>query len=562
MDRNFSRRALLRRSAEAAAASMLASSSLGQAAREEAAGLGAEDANAPTQGAGGEQFVRFILREADDKPLLEERRKLLYARDMANDPLPQTVKDAEGVARVALSSKEPIQIVCRLDVPDFGEVYCYADNGGKGYTKPAKEVDFVADAAQTRLRRVREAVEKAKSLNLPSDPELDRHLEVAAKPVPKGSTKAAYESLAHGLHAGERFALNLARHRISKLEAPRKDFKFGGMISGWDTEGPAFVNAFKRAFNRATVGWYWWQKEEPPAERIKYDRMDSSTQWCLDNGIDPKGFGYFYMARGATAEWMRPIETPAGGGEASERAYNPRWPYERIKDTYAQIVKQTAARYHGKVHTMEILNEAHDKANLWHMDHAQVLECSKTMCDAARAGSSDVRRMINHCCMWGEYAKKPGKNGERLWSPYRFIKDCLSHGVEYEVIGLQLYYPQYDIFETDRMLDRHADFGKPMEITEIATSSAPGLDPHSMRPKTSAPGWHGPWSESTQADWMEAIYTLCYSKPTFDGVTWWDFSDHKGRFWPFGGMLREDQTPKESYNRLIDLQKRWGVAKA
>ena len=82
-----------------------------------------------------------------------------------------------------------------------------------------------------------------------------------------------------------------------------------------------------------------------------------------------------------------------------------------------------------------------------------------------------------------------------------------------------------------------------------------------MRPKTSAPGWHGEWSETTQADWLEAMYTLCYSKPHVEAVTWWDFADHKGHFWPFGGMLRKDLTPKESYRRLVELQKRWGVAK-
>ena len=83
-----------------------------------------------------------------------------------------------------------------------------------------------------------------------------------------------------------------------------------------------------------------------------------------------------------------------------------------------------------------------------------------------------------------------------------------------------------------------------------------------MRPKTAAPGWHGPWSETTQADWMEAVYTLCYSKQHYQAITWWDFSDHKGHFWPFGGMLNADLTPKESYRRLLKLQKDWGVAKA
>jgi GH35 family endo-1,4-beta-xylanase len=560
------RRTVLRLSATAAAASLLGASGVASAqapAGEEAAGLGAEDAAAPTKGTGGETFARFILREADDSPLDKERMKLLHARDMANDPLPQTVVDAEGRARVALS-KEPIQVVCRLKVPGFGEVYCYADNDGKGYTREGN-VDLVADAAATRLRRVREAAAQAKRAGVPSDPELDKHLDAAAKPLPnepgKARTAAAYEALAHGLHAGERAALNAARHRISKLAAPRKDFRFGAMLSGWDTEGPAFVEQFKRAFNRATVAWYTWGPEEPPDARISYDRMERSIQWCEQNGIDPKGFGYCYMARGATPEWIRPVELPDDADKKSKRQFNPRWPYEKIKQQYVNVVRNTAKRYGGRVRVMEIINEAHDKANLWHLDHAQILDITKAVLDAAREGSPKVQRMMNHCCQWGEYAKSLTRDGVRAWSPYRYVKDCLAHGATFEVLGLQLYYPSYDVFEIDRMLEKMTEFRKPIEITEISTSSAPGLDAKSMRPKTASPGWHGEWSEATQADWLEAIYTLCYSKAQFEGVTWWDFSDHHGRFWPFGGLLNEDQTPKPSYNRLIELQKRWGVAK-
>jgi GH35 family endo-1,4-beta-xylanase len=555
---------MLRLSAAAAAGTYLLPDI--SSAQEEAAGLGQEDVSAPTKGTTEQTFVRFLLREADDSPLDDARAKLLYARDIGNDPLPQTVVRAEGRCRVALANDEPIQAVCRLDVPNFGEVYCYADNGGKGFTK-VENVEFVVDAAATRLRRVRETLEASRSLGIPSDPELSRHLEAAAKPVPKepgkARTAAAYESLSHGLHAGERLALDLAKHRISRLEAPRKDFGFGAMISGWDAEGPGFVEPFKRAFNQSTVGWYWWGPEQPVEARINYQRMDGSIQWCLDNGIKPKGFGYCYMARGATPEWMRPIETPDASGEVerSKRELRPNWGFEQIQSEYVRVVKQTAARYHGRVKLMEIINEAHDKANLWHFNHAQVLELTKAVLDAARAGSSDVQRMINHCCQWGENAKKHNPHGERAWSPLMYLDDCVKYGVDFEVIGLQLYYPQYDVFEIDRMLDRHTKFNKPIEITEIATASAPGLDAESMRPKTSAPGWHGPWSEATQADWMEAVYTLCYSKPLFQAVTWWDFSDHKGHFWPFGGMLRKDLQPKESFHRLLALQKRWGVGK-
>src|SRR5207247_2048423 len=118
---------------------------------EEAVGLGAEEANAPAM-SDGRPAVRAILQEADGSPLDAERMRTLTARDMNNDPLPQAIVTAAGRARVALNTAEPIQLCMRLKVPDFGEVYCFADNDGQGYTA-AQTLDFAEHAARTRLRR-------------------------------------------------------------------------------------------------------------------------------------------------------------------------------------------------------------------------------------------------------------------------------------------------------------------------------------------------------------------------------------------------------------------------
>jgi endo-1,4-beta-xylanase len=244
----------------------------------------------------------------------------------------------------------------------------------------------------------------------------------------------------------------------------------------------------------------------------------------------------------------------------TRRAFNDRWPYEKVKELYTHVVRQTMARYKGKpVPHAEIMNEAHDKANLWHMSHEQILDMARSVFSAAREANPTVKRMMNHCCMWGEYAKSRNLDGSKRWSPWQFARTCFDNGVDYETIGLQLYYPQYDVFEIERMFDRFEVFNRPVHVTEMATASQDGLDPESMRPNTAAPGWHGPWTPTLQADWAEAIYTLLYSKPYVQCAGWWDFTDVKGHFWPHGGLLDKDMKPKESYHRLRKLQKEWGV---
>jgi endo-1,4-beta-xylanase len=483
--------------------------------------------------------LRVIMKEADGSPLSKERATLLCARDQPGDPLPQRITHADGRARIDLAD-EPLQLSLRLKVPDFGEVYCWADNGGKGYTSPAN-VEFVADAAATRLRRSREAYELARHESAPIDRQTQKHLKEAAQPV--ADARSAYAALAAGLHAGEQIALARARNRISRFTQPRKDFLFGGMISGYDRLGPKFESAVRQRFNFATVNWYTWGPEQPVEKRIDYARMEGSINWCLSRGITPKGFGYCYMTRGATPEWIRS------------------WPFEKILPEYERVVAQTMRRYSGRLPYAEIINEAHDKSNLWKLSHQQIVEITRAVCRAARQGSPTVKRQINNCCMWAEYAKHSNPDGSRRWSPYRYIADCIAAGTQFEVIGLQLYYPQIDILEIERMLDRFKKFNKPLHITEIATASVDGPDPHSMRPKTTAPGWHGPWSETTQSDWLEAIYTLVYSKLEVEAIGWWDLTDIPGHFWPHGGLLHADLTPKLAYHRLGELQKAWGVSR-
>ncbi|NLH72995.1 MAG: hypothetical protein GX456_08075 [Verrucomicrobia bacterium] len=48
-----------------------------------------------------------------------------------------------------------------------------------------------------------------------------------------------------------------------------------------------------------------------------------------------------------------------------------------------------------------------------------------------------------------------------------------------------------------------------------------------------------------------------YAHPSVAAITWWDFTDAPGHFWPHGGFLRPDLTPKESYERLQRLITGW-----
>ena len=72
-----------------------------------------------------------------------------------------------------------------------------------------------------------------------------------------------------------------------------------------------------------------------------------------------------------------------------------------------------------------------------------------------------------------------------------------------------------------------------------------------------------PWEstaegEAFQAREVERFYTMLYSHPAVEAITWWDFTDlHAWQGAP-AGFLRKDMSPKPAYNVLHDLiKKKW-----
>ena len=137
-------------------------------------------------------------------------------------------------------------------------------------------------------------------------------------------------------------------------------------------------------------------------------------------------------------------------------------------------------------------------------------------------------------------------------TPLEYYKTLETAGVSYDAIGLQLYNPARDMLEIERQLERFFAFGKPVHVTELGVPST------KLSAKDSAAGglWHGAaWTPQIQADWVEQFYTICYSKPPVQAVTWWDLADPA--FIQDGGLLDAQFRPKEAYNRLHRLIASW-----
>lgn len=490
------------------------------------------------------------VRAFDDagRPCAAEFLDTLYLT--AADGRPFEVRprvDGEGAARIALP-RERFEIMMILPVRDFGQVYLYADDGGSLYQPRGRELLLNYEFARSRAAFVRRYVTSAKSEGVEFSSALAERLargeaaltkaEAARDPTERAAH--ANDSLAETIWAGEMAALERARHRIRR-QGPRPGFLFGCNAFGY-ARSDEYARRYNELLNFATLPFY----------RASTEKVEGKPDYSRVEAILARMAGTAILVKGHPLVWFHYAGIP-------EFLRSKSW--EELKRSCRDYVLASVLRFRGRIHAWDVINEAHDWANELGLSHEQLLEMTRLAAETARVADPTCFRVVNSCCTWSEYVAT-GRNykGEMrrpirsVLEYHRAVEDAR---IPYEAIGLQLYNPVRDMLEIERQIERFFVLGKPIHITELGISSA--NEPVKTGQEVRTPGrrvWHGSqWSEQIQADWIEQFYTICYSKPQIQAITWWDFADPA--FIPHGGLLRQDFTPKEAYRRLAKLLAEW-----
>jgi endo-1,4-beta-xylanase len=132
----------------------------------------------------------------------------------------------------------------------------------------------------------------------------------------------------------------------------------------------------------------------------------------------------------------------------------------------------------------------------------------------------------------------------------------------YDAIGIQSHmhggaWPNTTIW---RNCERFARFGVPLHFTETTILSG-----HRSweKPRDAATWDSTPEGEAYQAREVVRFYTMLFSHPAVEAITWWDFSDlHAWKSAP-AGFIRKDMSPKPVYDELLKLIKgKWWTSAA
>lgn len=483
-----------------------------------------------------------------------------YAADGMFDPFQAPVRVTSEGIEVSSAIDRPFSINARWYVEGFGFVWLSADNGGRQFTRDdfqgSRVRNLNVEFARSRVAQNAERMARYRTLGTTFSPEVtflhdlsQELLEVAVRQSGEAAGERANRSLRHALWAGEKIELEHAR---SVLATPRTGPYYFGCETRqyvWARSEP-FVERFVEAFNFATITHYvwdsWYEVFEPREGVYRWGIKDNIVDWLTEHDI---------TIEGRPLLWFHPTVTPDWLAEKN---------FSEVMAYAENHTRNLVGHYGDKVLHWEVVNEYHDWANVHDFTPEQITDVVRLACETTHEVDPRVTRLINNCCPYGIYAsyghQAHGPADRPLRSPRQFVEDLIRDEVPFEITGLQMYFPQRCLADIVRHVERFTAFGKPVYITEIGASSGPTSE-HVLSGQMEIRGapydWHRPWDEHLQADWLEQMYTVLYAMPGVEAVNWYDFSD----FRPFilnGGLIREDSSPKPSYDRLIESLGEWG----
>jgi len=287
----------------------------------------------------------------------------------------------------------------------------------------------------------------------------------------------------------------------------------------------AYEKHFAELLNFATLPFYWWNYERQKGQP-QDERTETVVRWCKERDIVTKGHPLAW--NWADPAWL--TGTP-----------------EEVMQLQLKRIERCVKRFKGDIDVWDVVNEA------THYDRREPSERAPRLTEAIT--KMGVRRFVRTAF---ETARRANPDATLLINDYRtdpaYANKVISQLVDqsgrplYDVIGIQshMHSRYWGAARAWDVCERHAKFGKPLHFTETTVVSGPKKD---SAWTTTAEG------ETRQAKLTTEFYTVLFSHPAVEAITWWDFTDQNAWQRAPAGLIRDDMSPKPAYEQLHDLIK-------
>ncbi|MCC6795485.1 MAG: endo-1,4-beta-xylanase [Candidatus Hydrogenedentes bacterium] len=428
----------------------------------------------------------------------------------------------------------------------YGKLQLRADNGGEGFvaSKEPLALELNVELARTAVAAISKRFrEHAKQF-------ADAFNAVMQKTTPAERAKAADELLVDALKTRDELELARAREAIAK-QGQRGDFSFG-VFEGSPYNQKAFKIAYDAGFDLATVllGWGWTDARGGAVDKTAIEQTFGIEK------LRKQGFGV--KAHGVV--WLQDY------GILPDRARG--MAPDKLRDSMLAQEKALLDAYGNSFAVWEAMNEPNvtNVVNLPRNDVSALFGKS-----TEQASSQEKLTVLVNGAHEGDYGRRftvykldntPVNDWNRTYLSYLQGDDVKAAVSQLDTVGLQ-FYPGFHFNESFGGLqgpavtpsslidtiDRYAALGKPIHITETSMPSTYGSDWVSGY-------WREPWTQQTQADYAEMIFTFAYADPRVQSISWWDVMDTKSSV-TTGGLCDANGKPKLVLERLQKLIAGW-----
>jgi GH35 family endo-1,4-beta-xylanase len=477
-----------------------------------------------------------------------------YLSDLGRRPLRTRV---QGGRWLTLDTPaQPPYILRAVLGSAYGDLDVVVDNGDEGYTPSQSAPNLLIEAIHSRLKRCERRLKQA-GLSASAFAGLGHAQDALAR----GDFAAAFLA---AIHVGDEIEYAASRQMLQK-NGRRALFSgalcFGERLGQWSigvgpdwpatatppdfARPPAQREALLPVCEAMTLPNFWrWI--EPQFGRYRWDVLDEMMAWAAAHHVAVKSFAIFWLGIGSAPRWLRDM---------------------RYNDQLNAIERWTRAlveRYKGRIVAWETVNENHDWAfgNPFNWTRHQRLKVTRLVNELVGSLDPGTPRVVNNCCIWGDYAASPEHRASWLPvdlppasdSPLTFLEYLIERDVPFEGVGLQYYLPGRDLMECADQLDRYIALGKDIWITEMGTPGLPAIaQTVETGQVTPGGGWRGPWSQALQADWVRMWYTIASARRRMRALNYWDLDDSRA-FIEGAGLIDRAGQPKPAFNAVAALR--------
>ncbi|MHC1785738.1 MAG: endo-1,4-beta-xylanase [Christensenellales bacterium] len=312
------------------------------------------------------------------------------------------------------------------------------------------------------------------------------------------------------------------------LRMKKHQYLFGAVCYAYGVfKDPAMNERFTQLFTpllnytMMPVHWDWY---EPKRHQYNEPYVGNLVDWAQQHDIKRKMHALIWHE--CCPEW---VENDAD-----------------IQALYVERITQLMTRYRGRFDFYDIINETtvndrfDNPVSRWVRSYGP-WQVAKFGVDLARSIQPDARLIYGDWNVHGQ-------------DYLDFLRELREHDVNIDLLGLQshMHRDGWTAQETLRVIDEAARFRWPIHFPEVSICSGKPIGEMSY-----LRGGVNHFSETEedlywQADFTRDFYTLVFSHPATEAISWFDFVDHRWLGAP-AGLVTDDLQIKPVYRALQSL---------